>query len=68
MLAIDYEKAVKEQKRELKDSKNRAKCQEDLSQHITIEEIEEDLPQGQGDRPEPIKADAQTSLADVQAI
>ena len=58
MLAIEYEKAVKEQKRELKDSKNRAKPQEDLSQHITIEEIEveEDLPQGQGDRPEPIKA------------
>ena len=58
MLAIEYEKAVKEQKRELKESKNRAKPQEDLSQHITIEEIEvkEDLPQGQGNRPEPIKA------------
>ena len=58
MLAMEYEKAVKEQKKELKDSKNRAKSQEDLSQHITIEEIEveEDLPQGQGDRPEPIKA------------
>jgi hypothetical protein len=56
VLAMEYEKAVKEQKRELKDSKNRSKPQEDLSQHITIEEIEEDLPQGQGDRPEPIKA------------
>ena len=54
VLAIEYEKAVKEQKRELKDSKNRAKPQEDLSQHITIEEVEEDFPQGQS--PEPIKA------------
>ena len=56
MLAIEYEKAVKEQKRELKDSKNRAKSQKDLPQHITIEDIEEDLSQGQGERPEPIKA------------
>lgn len=41
VLAMEYEKAVKEQKKELKDSKNKAKSQEDLSQHITIEEIEE---------------------------
>ena len=56
MLAIEYEKAVKEQKRELKDSKNRANSQEDLPHHITIEDIEEDPSQGQGERPEPIKA------------
>ena len=56
MLAIEYEKAVREQKKELKDSKNRAKSQEDLPQHITIEDIEEDPSQGQGERPEPIKA------------
>ena len=56
VLAMEYENAVKEQKRELKASKNKAKPQEDLSQHITIEEIKEDLPQGQGDGPEPIKA------------
>jgi hypothetical protein len=58
VLAMEYEKAVKEQKKELKDSKNKAKSQEDLSQHITIEEIEveKDPSQGQGDRPEPIKA------------
>jgi hypothetical protein len=55
---MEYEKAVKEQKREIKEFKNRTKSQEDFSQHITIEEIEvkEDLPQGQGERPEPIKA------------
>lgn len=58
VLAMEYEKAVKEQKRELKEFKTRTKPQEDLSQHITIEEIEveEDLPQGEGDSPEPIKA------------
>jgi hypothetical protein len=51
-----YEQAVDEQKKELKEFKKKIKSQEDLSQHITIEEIEEDLPQGQGDSPEPIKA------------
>jgi hypothetical protein len=40
MLDVEYEEAVRDQKRELKEFKNRAKPQEDLSQHITIEEIE----------------------------
>ena len=56
VLDMEYEKAVKEQKRELKDFKSRAKTQEGLSQHITIEEIEEDPSLTQGERPEPIKA------------
>jgi DNA-binding CsgD family transcriptional regulator len=55
-----YERAVDEQKKELRDYKKKAKSQ---TQHpqvelipLTIEEIEEDLPPGQGDSSEPIKA------------
>jgi len=55
-----YERAVDEQKKELRDYRKKAKSQ---TQHpqvelipLTIEEIEEDLPPGQGDSPEPIKA------------
>ncbi len=58
-----YERAVDEQKKELKEFKKKTKVQEEQTQlppveplPMTIEEIEEDLPQGQGDRPEPIKA------------
>ena len=63
MLAVEYEEAVREQKREIKDSKNRTKAQEAQLQPLqiepvplTIEDIEEDPSQGQGERPEPIKA------------
>ena len=62
VLDIEYEKAVRDQKRELKEAKARARAQEDQSQlpqiELTpaIEEGEEDLSQGQGDRPEPIEA------------
>ena len=63
MLAVEYEEAVREQKREIKDSKNRAKTQEAQLQALqiepiplTIEDIEEDPSQGQDERPEPIKA------------
>jgi DNA-binding CsgD family transcriptional regulator len=55
-----YERAVDEQKAELRQYKKKTKTQNQLLRveltSITIEEIEEDLPQGQGDRPEPIKA------------
>ena len=63
MLAVEYEEAVREQKREIKDSKNRTKAQEAQLQALqiepvplTIEDIEEDPSQGQGERPEPLKA------------
>ena len=63
MLVAEYEEAVREQKREIKDSKNRAKAQEAQLQALqiepvplTIEDIEEDSSQGQGESPEPIKA------------
>lgn len=53
-----YERAVDEQKKELREFKKKEKPQ--LSRiepmPITIEEIEEDPSQGQEDRPEPIKA------------
>jgi DNA-binding CsgD family transcriptional regulator len=58
-----YERAVDEQKKELKEFKKKTKAQEEQTQlpqvepvPLTIEEIEEDLPLGQGDRLEPIKA------------
>lgn len=55
-----YERAVEEQKKELREFKKKEKPQLPRIEPmpITIEEIEveEDLPQGQGDRPEPIKA------------
>jgi hypothetical protein len=51
------------QKKELREYKKKAKAQEAQIQlpqvepvPLIIEEIEEDLSQGQGDRPEPIKA------------
>jgi len=60
---IEYENAVYEQKKELKDYKKKVKVQEEQNQlpqvepvPMTIEEIEEDLSQGQDDRPEAIKA------------
>ena len=60
---IEYENAVYEQKKELREYKKKAKAQEEQIQPpqvepvpMTIEEIKEDLPQGQGERPEPIKA------------
>lgn len=59
----EYEQAVNEQKKELREYKKKEKAQEEQIQlpqiepiPLTIEEIEEDLPQAQGDRPEPIKA------------
>jgi len=55
-----YERAVDEQKAELRGYKKREKTQIQLPQvepvPLTIEDIEEDLSQGQGDRPEPINA------------
>jgi len=53
-----YERAVEEQKKELKEFKKKEKLPLPRIEPvpITIEEIEEDLPQDQGDRPEPIKA------------
>jgi len=65
MLDVEYEMAVTEQKKELKEYKKKAKAQERRSQLLQIEpmpitieeiEVEEDLPQGQGNRPAPIKA------------
>jgi DNA-binding CsgD family transcriptional regulator/glutaredoxin len=62
-ISIDYEQAVNEQKKELREYKKKEKALEEQIQlpqvepvPMTIEAIEEDLPQGQGDRPEPIKA------------
>jgi len=61
-LFMEYEEAVRDQKKELKESKRREKLQEDQSQlpqiELTpaIEDGEEDLSQGQGDRPEPVEA------------
>ena len=55
-----YERAVDEQKAELRDYKKKEKAQIQLPQvepvPMTIEEIEEDLPQAKNDRAEPIKA------------
>ena len=55
-----FDRAVDEQKKELREFKKKEKPQLPRIEPmpITIEEIEveEDLPQGQGDRPEPIKA------------
>jgi hypothetical protein len=59
MLVVEYEEDVREQKREIKDFKNRAKAQEEQpngAETLIIEDIEEDLPQGQSNRLEPIKA------------
>ena len=57
-MAFWYERAVDEQKKELREYKKKEKTQllriEPMP--ITIEEIEEDPSHGQGDRPEPIKA------------
>jgi DNA-binding CsgD family transcriptional regulator len=55
-----YELAVDEQKREIREYKRKMKSQTQLP-HIepvplTIEAVEEDIPQGQGDSPEPIEA------------
>jgi hypothetical protein len=59
---IEYEQAVSDQKKELRDFKKKEKALEEQIQlpqiepiSLTIEDIEEDLPQGQGDRLEPIK-------------
>ena len=55
-----YERAVDEQKAELRQYKKKAKAQNQLPQvepvSLTIEDVEEDPSQGQGERPEPIKA------------
>ena len=60
MMSFWYERAVDEQRAELRQYKKKAKAQIQHPQvepvPLIIEEIEEDLPQGQGDRPEPIKA------------
>lgn len=61
-LAINYENAVREQKKELREAKARAKGREDRSQLPQIEIIEieeegeEDLSQGQDDEQEPVEA------------
>jgi len=58
-----YQERRNEQKKELREYKKKLKAQEALPQlpqiepvSLTIEDVEEDLPQAQGDRPEPIKA------------
>ena len=51
-----YERAVDDQKKELKDYKKKLKAQESLQIEPVPLIIEEDLPHGQGDRPELIKA------------
>ena len=52
-----YERAVDEQKRELRDYKKKAKTQIQLPHVEPLPlTIEEDLPQDQSDRPEPIRA------------
>jgi DNA-binding CsgD family transcriptional regulator len=58
-----YDRAVDEQKKELRDFKKKEKAQEEQIQlpqiepmPLTIEDVEEDLPQAQRSRPEPIKA------------
>lgn len=58
---IEYENAVYEQKKELKEYKKKAKAQERQTQLpqvepvlLTVEEKEENFFMGQGDRPEPI--------------
>ena len=60
VLDLEYEKAVRDQKRELKESKNRAKTQEAQAQLPHVEliplTIEEDPSHAQGDRPEQIEA------------
>ena len=60
-LYVEYEEAVRDQKKELRESKKREKLQEALPQLpqielTSIEDGEDDLSQGQGDRSEPIKA------------
>jgi hypothetical protein len=57
MMRFWYEQAVGEQKKELREYKKKAKALPPQIEPIplTIEEIEEDLPKGQGDRLEPIK-------------
>jgi len=52
-----YEQAVDEQRAELRQYKKRVKTQTQLPQvePVTLT-IEEDLSQGQGERPEPVKA------------
>lgn len=59
-LDIEFEQAVRKQKKELKEAKARAKGQENLSQlpqieTISIEEIKDDPSLAQGNRTEPIK-------------
>jgi hypothetical protein len=60
MMSFWYEEAVDEQRAELRQYKKKAKAQIQLPHvepvPLTIENVEEDLPQGQGERPEPIKA------------
>jgi hypothetical protein len=57
MIRFWYEQAVDEQKKELREYKKKAKALPPQIEPIplTVEDIEEDLPQGQGDRLEPIK-------------
>jgi hypothetical protein len=62
-IAIDYEQAVNEQKKELRDFKKKEKAQEEQIQlpqiepiPFTIEDVEENLPPVQGEKPEMIKA------------
>ena len=57
MMYVEYEMAVTEQKKELREFKKKARTQTQLPQVEPVPlTIEEDLPQGQGDRSEPIKA------------
>jgi hypothetical protein len=53
-----YERAVDEQKKEQREYKKKTKALPPQIEPIplAVEDIEEDLPQGQGDRQEPIKA------------
>ena len=60
LIDTEYEVAVNEQKKEQREFKKRAKTQTQLLQvepvPLIIEEMEDDLFQGQSDRPEGIKA------------
>ena len=60
---VEYEIAVTEQKKELKDYKKKVKATESQTQlpqvepvPLTIESVEEDISQGQGDESEPLRA------------
>jgi hypothetical protein len=58
MMDVEYEKAVWEQKKELKKYEKRAQVQLPQVEPVpmTIEPVEEDLPETRGEEPKPIEA------------